>query len=172
MLIDTLIVTQHRLRYIDHVPSMIKFIEGGGVWTKDVLEKYAAIHHPGKVSPLIQISRFEDGLEYIHDGHHRILTMYLGGRHHLHPEEFEVTEWTYSQYLEINLKAGWFTPYDPRTHCRKADLALYKIAVKSVLDVLGEEMATQQIRNSIFRYAEPRVFRSVKEMAQILCLVV
>jgi hypothetical protein len=172
MLIDNLIVTQHRLRYMSHIPAMVDFIENGGVWSLDVLERYAAIHHPGKVSPLIQISQFEDGECYIHDGHHRIVTMYLGGRHMLHPEEYKVTQWTYDQYLEINVQAGWFTPFDPRTHCRKEDLALYKIAMKSVLDVLGEDMAITQISHSLFRYAEPRLFRTVKEMAESLCLVV
>ena len=32
----------------------------------------------------------------------------------LYPEEYQITQWKYSDYLEVNLEHNWITPYDPR----------------------------------------------------------
>lgn len=165
--IDDLIVTQHRLRNYDQIPEMVQLIKDGGIWTVDVLNEYAAKHHPGRVSPVIQISEFPDSQRFIHDGHHRVVTAHLGGRDFLYPEEYHINKWTYPEYLEINLEAGWFTPFDPRNQCRLCDLTLHKAAVRSVWDFLGVDEAKKLIRRNqrSLIYWEPRLFSSVKEMA-------
>lgn len=164
--IASLIVTQHELRYLDHIPQMVEFVKQEGVWNRKTLVDYASRYHPGRISPLIQISRFPDGQDFIHDGHHRLVTTWIGGRKVIFPEEYEVTEWTYDLYLEINLAVGWVTPFDPRTHCRKPDLHDFKKLVKECAS--PEEM----IRNGLNDYCEVRRFRTVEEMAKDLCLVV
>lgn len=154
MNLDTLIVTQHRLRVYDQLPGMVEFVLRGGFWTKEVLCRYAderCLLRP----PLIEISEFEDGLFYAHDGHHRLTATLMGGRQFLHTDEYRVTRWTYQQYLEINLTAGWMTPFDPRTRCRKHDISPFKAEItKLASDPRVEEI----IRNRLNDYTEPRRF--------------
>lgn len=178
--IDKLSVTQHKLRYLDQLPQMVEFIKHEGVWDEAVLLEHARLYHPGRVSPLIQISRFPDGQDFIHDGHHRLVTTWIGGRKFILPQEYEITNWTYDDYLEINLPKGWMTPFDPRTHCRKPDLHEFKKHIRSLIgkefEAWGMGINTtkieEQIRQSLDVYCEPRLFRTVGEMAKHLCLVV
>lgn len=79
-----------------------------------------------KVSPAIQLTQFEDGCVYIHDGHHRCVATFLGGRHELRADEYELGYWKYNEYLEINPANRWFTPFDPRSHFRIADILAFK----------------------------------------------
>ena len=164
--IASLIVTQHELRYLGQIPQMVEFIRQKGVWNKEALTEHARFYHPGRISPLIQISRFPDGQDFIHDGHHRIATTWLGGRKVIYPEEYEVTEWTYELYLEINLSVGWVTPFDPRTHVRKPELHAFKKLVKE--NQLPEEF----IRDNLDLYCEIRRFHTIDEMAKELYLLV
>ncbi len=170
--IDGLHVTQHELRYLDQIPQMVEFIKQEGVWHLQALLEHAERYHPGRVSPLIQISRFPDGLEFIHDGHHRLVTTWIGGRKVIFPEEYEVTNWTYEEYLEINIPVGWYTPFDPRTHCRRPDLHDFKSYIRSMVDTTDHSKIEEIIRNSLSAYCEPRRFQTVAEMAKHLCLVV
>ncbi len=121
------------------------------------------------VSPLIQISKFPDGL-YVHDGHHRVVSTYGAGRFYLTKDEYEITEWTYGQYLEINLSAGWYTPFDPRTHCRKPNLSKFKKLIRTLIKINPEDVE-ETIRNRFNDYCEPRRIKSVQELADesILC---
>lgn len=186
--INRLFVTQHKLRYLDQLSQMVKFIREEGIWNEAALLEHARLYHPGRVSPLIQISRFPDGQDYIHDGHHRIITTWLGGRPFLLPEEYEITKWTYDEYLEINLPKGWMTPFDPRTHCRRPDLHEFKNSVRSMISEDVEALALaarsfqarsilppkieKYIRENLVTYCEPRLFNTIGEMASHLCLVV
>lgn len=180
--INRLFVTQHKLRYLDQLSQMVQFIREEGIWNEVALFEHARLYHPGRVSPLIQISRFPDGQDYIHDGHHRIITTWLGGRSFLVSEEYEITKWTYEEYLEVNLPKGWMTPFDPRTHCRRPDLHEFKNSVRSMI---GREFEAwgmgasilptkieKYIRENLDSYCEPRLFNTVGEMASRLCLVV
>ena len=119
MLIEGLIPTQQGLRQT--ISSMVKYVKCCGIWDQKALNDYTH-----GFSPLINLSMFPDKKIYIHDGHHRITATLLGGRDYLYTQEYTLQQWTYEQYLEINLDVGWVTPYDPRTHCRKSDFRQYK----------------------------------------------
>lgn len=128
--LDTLLVTQGDIRYRDQIAKMAAFICKGGFWTQEVLEAYAQRHNLPRVSPLIQISEFDDGQRFIHDGHHRGLSTYLGCRDYLRDDEYVITRWSYPSYLEIAPANGWFTPFDPRVHLRAADFGAFKQAAR------------------------------------------
>jgi hypothetical protein len=152
MYIDGLIPTQQGLR--ETISTMVKFIKCCGIWDQKTLNDYAH-----SFAPLINLSIIPDKKIYVHDGHHRINATVLGGRNFLYSQEYTIHEWTYEQYLEINLEVGWVTPYDPRTHCRKSDLRQYK---KKILTLPPEE-ALSVILNSSNEYLEPRTIHTFKE---------
>ena len=79
-----------------------------------------------KVSPSIQLTEFEDGAIYVHDGHHRCVSTWIAGRSYLREDEYDLRKWTYAQYLEINGPNRWWTPFDPRIHLRRADVKFFK----------------------------------------------
>lgn len=171
MKLKNLIVTQEEVRPTITLPPMIQFVRDGGFWTLEALLRYASLHGQ-RLSPLIQLSRFEDGLLYIHDGHHRCVSTHLGGRDHLLESEYVVTDWTYDQYLEVNFANGWYTPFDPRTQVRVADIRPFKGLVRKKLKELEDGVApfTSEGLESIIRqlthkYARPRKFYSVADLA-------
>jgi len=135
MYLTDLIVTQSSLRDYDQIPQMASIVRNGGYWTLDVLEKY----NP-KSTALIQISRFEDGLMYIHDGHHRAVATWLGGRVTLREDEYQVREYTYERYMTTKLKLGYFTPFDPRTHVRKPEFFKFKMEAQVIYDNHPEQL--------------------------------
>lgn len=105
---------------------MIEHVSSGGQWTIEYLQVYCKKEKLKKPSPLIQIREFEDGRRYIHDGHHRCVATWLGGRRTLFPEEYVLTACTYDYYWEVNHGNGWYTPFDPRRHQRLADFDVFK----------------------------------------------
>ncbi|HEX6985217.1 MAG TPA: hypothetical protein VF170_07560, partial [Planctomycetaceae bacterium] len=92
-------VTQNDLRDWRQVEEMVRFARDGGTWTAATLSEFAEAHHLRRVSPVIQISRFEDGRAYVHDGHHRAVSTHLSGRGHLRSDEYELTDWRYEHYV-------------------------------------------------------------------------
>lgn len=141
---------------------MAEYVKNGGTWDKEALQEYADRENV-KVSPLINISRFEDGVMYIHDGHHRTLATLLAGRLLLYPTEFKITHWMYEQYLEINFEVGWVTPFDPRTQCRKADLQKFKrYVIREAKE--SPEKAIKLIKKYKLIYAEPRKIFTVRDL--------
>lgn len=48
---------------------------------------------------------------YIISGHHRVLTMYLGGRNILRSDEYFWYNSSYEEISEPRFEQGWFTPY-------------------------------------------------------------
>jgi len=115
--IDELIPTQCHIRNFDLVLSMIDFVREGGLFRKENLITPA---------PLIGISIFEDGLKYIRDGHHRTLAIWLAGRKLLKEGEYQLENFKYSHFEEINLEKGWVTPFNPRAEVRIADFSSFK----------------------------------------------
>jgi hypothetical protein len=152
MFIEGLIPTQQGLRQT--ITQMVKYIKCSGIWDQKALNNYSH-----GFAPLINLSMFPDKKIYVHDGHHRITATVLGGRDFLYSQEYVLQQWTYEQYLEINLDVGWLTPYDPRTHCRKSDFRQYK---KKILALPPEE-AVKTILNSKDEYLEPRTIHNFKE---------
>lgn len=153
LFLNDLIVTQSDIRNHSALQGMIAYVKEGGFWTAEALLGYSKSHSL-RTSPLIQVSRFEDsqtnGPFYIHDGHHRALSTFLAGRSFLREDEYEITDWAYQQYMEVNHANGWYTPFDPRTQVRLPDFGDFKREARDRF--LGGEDATQWILENASRY--------------------
>lgn len=167
MNISQLWVTHNHLRHKENLYEMVRYVAGGGLWTKEYLEEYSRVQGLDRVSPLIQLSRFDDGKVFLHDGHHRVVSTYMAGRHILLPEEYQITDWRYPDYLEINHGNGWYTPFDPRIHTRTPDFAKFKKLAREKFLVDPVEAENWIIENSNL-YREPRRYKSVVELANDL----
>lgn len=152
--IDKLIVTQNGLRNEKQLNSMHTFLTGGKRFLLENLKP------PG---PLIQIAMFEDGKMYIADGHHRTIAIVLSGRDYLDEGEYEIQQWTYRQWGEVNFQCGWVTPYDPRTHVRVADYSRYKDNIRQHLHI-GIDATLLYIKTNKDRYAKPREITTIQDM--------
>ncbi len=162
--LSSLIPTHGALRNFQQVETMVRFVLGGGVFDRKTLDLFAA-EKGIKPSPLIQITEFEDGDKYIHDGHHRALSIYMGGREEIYESEYEATRWTYSQYLEVNFGQNWVTPFDPRTEVRIADLKQWKQTVASIRTAIGDEATKKFILGCRDVIVEPRgEIRNIKHI--------
>jgi hypothetical protein len=164
LILDELIVTQHHLRYPrEQIEDMVCFMVGGGRWTRAYLDEYARIKKI-RPSPLIQVSVFEDGKKYLHDGHHRGVATVLGERLFFDDDEFEIRKWTYAEYLEINFAVGWVTPFDPRTHVRHADFGKWKKAIQEVA-LSDPARAVKMIEEQRSSYLLPRKYNGLTSLA-------
>jgi hypothetical protein len=169
MSLKQLTVGQHGLRYaVEHMHRMMDFVADGGVWNEGSLRQYAGVEQS-----LIQLSMFppEPGgspLLLIHDGHHRLVATLLAGRDFLHPDEFEVTQWTYADYLSINLSLEWVTPFDPRSQARLADFGAWKLHVLAIArdDPAGAE---RLIREQPGAYREARRYSGLASLSCDCC---
>lgn len=174
--LSELTITQEEVRHKDQTCAMVDFVRGGGFYSYEQLDGYAAEHGLPKVSPLIQISRFEDGMQFIHDGHHRLLSIHLGGRDFIHENEYEVTEWVYQDYLDIVLYkvdkwVGWVTPHDPREEIRLPELKDYKKQVQEVVEKAEYDYESEPqpvvdfIKANRHQFAKPRGISRIDEMS-------
>ena len=161
MYLDDLRPTQCGLREIDDIPAMVEYVRQGGTFSVPELIK----HNPD--DRLIQITRFEDGQHFIHDGHHRCLSIWLAGRDHLVDTEYEVTDWLYRQYSEIDFMLGYLTPHDPRQENRTADFYGFKAEVLEIANT-SVERAIEFIRDNRYRFCEPRSCWHISDLAQYL----
>jgi hypothetical protein len=162
--LEPLMVMQTDLRHWDHMPTMISHVKSGGFWRSEYLVEYANLNDL-KVSPIIQISRFEDGLIYVHDGHHRCISTWLGGRTYLDSSEYRIRDWKYDQYLEINHANGWYTPFDPRIHLRTADFADFKKKAKEKF-LANPAEAEKWIYEHVDYYRRDREIGTVPDLAE------
>lgn len=69
-MLKNLHVMQNDLRHWQSLPTMVGHVNVDGFWTQAARIQFAS-DNLLKVSPSIQLVRFEDGEVYIHDGHHR-----------------------------------------------------------------------------------------------------
>jgi hypothetical protein len=155
---------QEDLRHWNHLGDMVEYVKRGEFWTPEYLKQYSEAKGLPRVSPLIALSRFEDGVTYIHDGHHRSVATWLGGREYLREDEYHLTEWKYSQYLEIAPENGWYTPFDPIRHVRTADFAAFKQEARDRFQA-NEEEARQWVLENVERFRRPRNVCRLPDMA-------
>ncbi len=165
MKIDKLRVTQSGLRNTHQVPLMIKFVEDGGRFNQESLDAYHSSYPQSYCSPLIKIAKFSDGEEFIADGHHRIAAIKLGGRDFLYNDEFQVSKWTYDEYLDINFNQNWVTPFDPRKDFRYPDFLQFKCAVRDALKV-SKTHAIDYIRSHPHLYLETKRYEDISTLAE------
>ena len=144
-------------------------MKNGHIFTKEALEEYA--NSPDKIQPsgrknfsevrLISLTRFEDGKVFIHDGHHRCAAILQGGRDHLHEQEYIITDMKYAQYDEINLDAGFVTPFVPTHEIRLSDFSEFKDQATGFSE---PNDAVFYIRNHRHLYCKKREISTVKEI--------
>jgi hypothetical protein len=160
--IDELQVTQRNIRNPEQLARMTAFVKNDGFFTKNCLSKHQS---RGKTSPLIEITQFEDGQYFLHDGHHRAAAIVLGGRDFIDGTEYRIRQFTYEQYIKPNLAVEWWTPFDPRIELRLTDTSTYKNMLHKLKDAVPPEtedisMLEEALLHSIYTkrhlYVEPR----------------
>jgi hypothetical protein len=164
--LDTLGIMHDEIRHKHQVVEMSWLVRDGLFWTGDVLRAHADKYHT-LVPRLIAIARFPDGRMMIRDGHHRCLATYLGGRAYLRHDEYIVETYTYEMYAEINFKAGFVTPFDPRTEVRVPDFTAFRQEVFR-LYARNPEEAIAFIRQNKSRYARPYRRSNLAQLAEHL----
>jgi hypothetical protein len=147
--IDSLIPTQAGLRNLEKMVSMADAVRDGKFFND---------------SKPIDLSRFEDGQIYVHNGHHRVVACLMGERVELIEDEYRITEWKYARYLEINFDVHFVTPFDPVTEVRKANFKGFWEAVANVQMHQGEDEARLFIHRHRYLYCQPRNVWSVRDV--------
>src|SRR6266446_3606067 len=164
--LDTLGTMHDEMRHKHQVVEMSWLVRDGLFWTHDVLCAYAGKHHT-PVRHLIAIAHFPDGRLLIRDGHHRCLATYIGGRGYLRHDEYNLEEYTYEMYAEINFEAGFVTPFDPRTEVRVPDFIEFRQEVFR-LYARNPEEAVAFIRQNKSRYARSHRYNNLAQLAEHL----
>jgi hypothetical protein len=163
-----LIVSQNDLRHsATHLQQMIDYVKGGGYFTQEAMHEWATINGDRPDPPLIAVSRFPDGKEMIHDGHNRAVCMFLAGRSEIQDNEYFILNFTYEEYIALEPTNNWFTPFDPRTHIRKAEFGDYKRAARQFY-VLRPDHLDTFVKTSLDKYCVLRDLWTVLELAAIV----
>lgn len=169
LLLENLLVLQADLRHWTDMQSMIEYVKNGGFWTKEYLEEYSRIKKLPRVSPIVTISTFEDGAKFVHDGHHRCVATWLGGRNYLRSDEFMISNWKYDEYLEIAPHNNWYTPFNPKTHVRTPDFAAFKAEAKVRFNDNPKE-AVDWLYENLDQFRTVRQINSIPELANLFSL--
>jgi hypothetical protein len=164
--LNNLLVLQSDLRHWADIKSMCEYVQNGGFWTQQYMEEYSKINKLPRVSPIISISEFEDGKRFVHDGHHRCVATWLAGRMYLRPDEYNLLDWNYEEYLEIAPHNNWYTPFDPRIHVRTADFANFKKEARERFQT-DPEAALKWLQESLDEFRTPRNINTVPELAKL-----
>lgn len=168
-------IIQNELRNIHQIPDMVQFVQAGGTFTTQAIDEYneSALYKPKDmaVGGLIEIAHFPDDEYYLHNGHHRAVSVYLGGREYLTSKEYYIKEWNYEDYNDIVFLdsegrwRGYVTPLDIKTEARKKDIGFYKKFVREIYAKLGKEQAIKHIRNTKNEYAVLKQYYLLPELA-------
>lgn len=154
--VSDLLVTQDGLRDYEQLKRMTNFVRAGGLFDDATLGSYAIRHDLSKVAPRIEIARFEDNIMAVHNGHHRIMSIYFGRRDKkLHPTEFFIKDWRYRDYKDIVLPY-WVTPFDVMDELRVHELHEWKDEVHKYYELHGEPATEKFILQNKQRYAYKR----------------
>jgi len=168
--VSDILVTQSGLRDRKQLPQMIRYLQTGGLFDDETLGSYAIRHGLDRVSPLIEIARFPDGILAIHNGHHRVVSAFLARQNRkVYSDEFFIRDWKYSDYTDIVLPY-WVTPFDVMQELRIPDLSTWKRNVREQYVLHGEEATKVFIRENKGSYAVDRFFHTVGDMVSRLNL--
>lgn len=152
--VDEILVTQRKIRNREQLDNMVQFVKSGGFFTPNCLSKHKS---RGKTSPLIEITMFEDGKYFLHDGHHRAASIVIGGRDFIDSIEYRIRVFKYDNYLSPNLAAEWWTPFDPRTEVRLSDMSEYKTLMHQLINRNAEtDEVLETIERNKHLYTEAR----------------
>lgn len=168
--VSDILVTQVGLRDQQQLPQMTRFLRTGGMFDEETLGSYAIRKSLDRVSPLIEIAKFEDGVMAIHNGHHRAIAAFLSrANRKIYSDEFFIRNWKYSDYKDIVLPY-WVTPFDVLTELRVADLADWKKQVRDFYILNGDTKTVKFIQENKAKYAVNRTFYTVGDMVSRLGL--
>jgi hypothetical protein len=158
------LTSQNDVRNVSQVARMIAYVRAGGLFTKEAMLEFSVTNEVRPNPQLVAVTEFPDGMLMIHDGNHRSSAIWLGGRGYLADGEYFIKKMTYAHYLEINLQAGWYTPFDPRTEIRLCDFGTYKKKVRELSAF--PEKATAFIVENRAMYCAPRDIWLVAQLAE------
>lgn len=168
--VSDILVTQAGIRERGQIPQMTRFLMTGGVFDEETLGSYAIRHGLDRISPLIEIARFEDGVLAVHNGHHRVISTFLArGNRRIYSDEFFIRDWTYKDYRDIVLPY-WVTPFDISSEVRLADLSPWKDEVRKYFVLNGVQKTEQYITDNKNKYVVQRSFHTVGDMVSRLNL--
>lgn len=161
--INDLLVSQETVD-ANKVRSMQGFVKNNGIWRKDVfsLDSYCRHGKEGLLSPLIAITRFENGFLLIQNGHHRCRAT-SEVRSFLYDEEYLISDWSIDDYLEINFNRDYVTPFNPITEVRFEDFLQYKKKVLA-LAVKDQTAAVTYIKEHSHEYKKTRTIERVSQL--------
>jgi len=152
--VNEILVTQKKIRDEEQLILMTQFIQSGGFFTSNCLSKHKS---RGKISPVIEITMFEDGRYFLHDGHHRAASILLGGRDFIDTTEYRIRNFKYDDYIHPNLSVDWWTPFDPRTEVRLPDMSEYKALMNKLVDQgASADVVLKTIEDNKALYSEAR----------------
>jgi hypothetical protein len=114
--------------------------------------------------PPIDLNIFEDGEIYIHNGHHRAVSLWVAERGYLSVDEFRYTEYTYKEYDEINWDGWYITPFNVKTDVRLSDFKEFRYKVMRLYWSQSPKHAEHYIRTNKLRYSAPRMLRTLTEL--------
>lgn len=163
--IEDLVVTQNGFRNPDQIQEMVAYVADGGIFDTQSLSE----HSDGRDVRLINLVKFEDGRIFIHDGHHRVAAIYLGGRKFLSSDEYTIKSWKYEDYKTINFQVGWVTPYDPRIEVRIPDYFFFKEEVARRLE--SSEAEARWFINDCWQcgdYTSPRKALTIQDLLRYI----
>jgi hypothetical protein len=161
--IANLLVGQNYLRRTDVIENMIKFVRDGGFWTKEAIEEWGKQNACTDNKP-IYISEFEDGIQFVHDGHHHLVSTFIGGREYLREDEYRLKPWKYEDYRKVDFASGFVTPFDVMTECRLSDFSAWKLKIVAMAKA-SEAMALETITQESYLYCEPRINNRIMQLA-------
>jgi|SRR5579862_2367371 len=146
-------ITQNGVRDLHKLKNMIAFVRSGGIFNDEYLSEN---HNSDWAKNRISIARLEDGAEYFHDGHHRLLSVWLAGREYLYDDEVEYFDITYAHYHEVNFKTNWLTPFCLKTEIRLPNVHQFKSKVLEMPQNIAEKWVRENrnmfctLRNGIY----------------------
>ncbi len=167
--ISELIVIQNGLRNHKQVARMVEFVKAGGKFTFDARLAQHLLADPNRQSlpPPIHIAVMSDDRLVLHDGHHRAVAMFLGGRMHIEESEYEYGHYSYEDYATPHPEKGWFTPFNIGVEVRKPDFSWFKSNAQKIYERNGLPMLLEFIATDYESYLEPRQIWTVEQLAQV-----
>lgn len=110
-----------------------------------------SMRHDGWIGRAVLLARVE-GVDYIHDGHHRLIAARIAGIEPL----IRVEEYSMEDYIFPN-PPRWMTPFDPRVEVRVPEFFSFKNE--------AEGQTSDWILANRCRYSEPRMVHDLHGLA-------
>lgn len=124
--------------------------------------------HPFEPIKLTYLADLDGRPKYaIHDGLHRIISLYQHGVKILNSTQYICSLRTVREYNECNFNKGYVTPFDIYTEVRKANFGNFKDKVLQLHKMFGHASALNYIENNRELYVENRSVWTVEEFLEI-----